>query len=158
MFRGGGSWKKSGEFAGRSRCQSIVTNTCRISFLVLRTATQCRLVQAYRPKSIQCPVSTPFLRDKTQKFCTRVWYAPAEALMNGRYVLRSMLFSVFFRQIFCVFVFFEVESHISGEKKTYTPCVTHSFVNGSAGAYKTRVQKLRVYLSKTAWPFGRFCR
>ena len=40
-------------------------------------------------------------------------------------------------------------SHISCEKK--------KVVDGSAGAYKTRTQNFRVYLSKTAWTFGPVC-
>ena len=31
-----------------------------------------KLVEAYRPKFVQSPMSTPFLRDKTLKLCTRV--------------------------------------------------------------------------------------
>ena len=37
------------------------------------------------------------------------------------------------------------------------PAKKQTIVNGSPEAYKTRVQKFRVYLSKTGWTFGPLC-
>ena len=62
---------------------------------------QYRLVQAHRHYLIQCPMSTPFARDKILKNCTRFVFAPAEPLTNGVF----LHFYFFFRN-FCVFVFF----------------------------------------------------
>ena len=81
--------------------------------------------------------------------CTRVFHAPAESLTN---VCVCFYFSPDI--VFCLLEYLRLkESHISGEKKSKKD----PFVNGSAGAYKTRVQNCRVYLSKTAWTCGRLC-
>ena len=66
---------------------------------------------------------------------------------------------VFFPPDICVFFFGYSDlkgSHVSGEKKKKQ--TEKKIVNGSPGAYGTRVQKFRVYLSKTAWTFGLFAR
>ena len=43
-----------------------------------------KLVQAYRPKFLESPMSTPFLSDKTLKNYTRAECAPAEPFTNER--------------------------------------------------------------------------
>ena len=52
----------------------------RAAFLISRYY---RLVQAYRANFLQSLMSTPFLRDKTMKFCTSVSCAPVEPFTNG---------------------------------------------------------------------------
>ena len=43
-----------------------------LSTCILGSETTYRLIQAYNPKFLQSPMSTPFWRDKTLKFCTLV--------------------------------------------------------------------------------------
>ena len=45
----------------------------------------------------------------------------------------------------------QISQTIKKNIKYLTETHTHTFLNGSAGIYKTRVQKFRVYLSKAVW-------
>ena len=88
--------------------------------------TRCRLVQAYCPKFLQSPVSTPFLRGRPWTFAHVFVMCPSEPF--------TIFFSSSARHFgFCIFWGFLglKGSHISSEKKTNT------FVNGSAGAHYT---------------------
>ena len=62
-----------------------------------------KLVEAYRPKFVQSPMSTPFLRDKTLKLCTRVECAPAEPFTN-EWVLFIDLWLARYSSVFCIFL------------------------------------------------------
>ena len=137
-------WCIPGSFSFFSPCErsipSAVDVKSTITILILAGASL-----SPHSRSVQCPRR---FWDRSY-FFAHVLYAPAEPVTN-----KALSFVLFLPNIYVFLYFFgylvHMESHhISGEKK--------KIENGSAGAYKIRVQNDRIYLLKTARTFGPLC-